>query len=393
MIKYNKIRYLLEQAETQSEIEVFNALDKFLKFYNDDTKVTDAVKKALSENPNSKDGLAFWRSVEKIIENISNVKGQTDESKKYISANKDAIAKNINELNSIASEHPAIYDAKFKDTFETILANPLYSGDITIPAPDVPEKPEETAASTEGETKPTGETPSTTPTAPPKSEYATGYTGVSIVDFLDQSGKPSDFASRKELATKMGIPEYRGTASQNLLMLNALRSGQKEIAVKPAEFYKAAPPPQIKFGGSKQTAYIDMGGGRYAPASEDQLGDPNVQLYVKNPTKGQGEYLKPNYVKVRREGEELRRQSKFGGVLGSLSNLAGDVGNTLAGKNREDRSTPRERQETARSYEDYPVVRPDKNYPTADRPPAKKQSKENKGVYMRNPQGVEEFFK
>ena len=381
MKKYSKIRYLLEQAEAQSEIEVFGKLNNLLKAYNG---MNDNDKKALSENPNSEDGLAFWGSIEKILDNVGKVKGQTDESQKYISTNKDAIAKNINELNSIASEHPEIYNANFKDTFETILANPLYSGDITIPAPDIPEKPEETAASTEGETKPTPEAP-----AKPTSTY----TGVSIVDYLDQSGKPSDFASRKELATKMGIPEYRGTASQNLLMLNALRGGQKEIAVKPAEFSKAAQPPQIKFGGSKQTAYIDMGGGKYAPASEDQLGDPNVQLYVKNPTKGQGEYLKPNYVKVRREGEELRRQSKFGGVLGSLSNLAGDVGNTLAGKNREDRSTPRERQETARSYEDYPVVRPDKNYPTADRPPAKKQSKENKGVYMRNPQGVEEFFK
>jgi hypothetical protein len=163
-----------------------------------------------------------------------------------------------------------------------------------------------------------------------------------------------------------------------------LKGGQKEIAVKPSEFYKAAQAPQIKFGGSKQSAYIDMGGGRYAPASDDQLGDPNVQLYVKNPKKGQGEYLKPNYVKVRREGDELRRQSQFGGVAGSLSNLFGDIGNTLAGKNREDQRSSTERQERVGSYEDYP---------TADRPPAKKQSKENKGVYERNPQGVEEFFK
>ena len=328
MIKYNKIRYLLEQAETQSEIEVFNALDKFLKFYNDDTKVTDAVKKALSENPNSKDGLAFWRSVEKIIENISNVKGQTDESKKYISANKDAIAKNINELNSIASEHPAIYDAKFKDTFETILANPLYSGDITIPAPDIPEKPEETAASTEGETKPTPEAP-----AKPTSTY----TGVSIVDYLDQSGKPSDFASRKELAAKMGIPNYTGTASQNLLMLNALRGGQKEIATQPAQ--KLQPEdkplssvPSIKFGDMKFPPYVDMGGGRYVRATPEQIADPNLQLYIQNPKKGAGEYNKANFVKVRREkgGQEIRRQSQFGGAVGSASNLLGDIGNTLS---------------------------------------------------------------
>jgi len=90
--------------------------------------------------------------------------------------------------------------------------------------------------------------------------------------------------------------------------------------------------PKIKFAGTDQAAYVDMGGGKYVPANEDQLADPNTQLYVKNPKKGQGESLKPNYVKVRREGNELRRQSQFGGALGSVSNLFGDIGNTLAGK-------------------------------------------------------------
>ena len=334
MIKYSKIRYLLEQAEAQSEIQVFDKLNNLVKVYNE---MPEAEKDALSENPNSEDGLEFWGSMKKILENILKVKGQTDESQKYISANKDTISKNINELNSIASEHPAIYDAKFKDTFENILANPLYSGDITIPAPDVPEKPEQTTASTEGGTKPTEETPSTTPTAPPKSEYATGYTGVSIVDFLDQSGKPSDFASRKELATKMGIPEYRGTASQNLLMLNALRGGQKEIATQPAQ--KLQPEdkpmtsvPSIKFGDMKFPPYVDMGGGRYVRATPEQIADPNLQLYIQNPKKGAGEYNKANFVKVRREkgGQEIRRQSQFGGAVGSASNLLGDIGNTLS---------------------------------------------------------------
>lgn len=329
MKKYSKIRYLLEQAEAQSEIQVFGKLDNLLKAYNG---MNDNDKKALSENPNSEDGLAFWGSVEKILDNVGKVKGQTDESQKYISTNKDAIAKNINELNSIASEHPAIYDAKFKDTFETILANPLYSGDITIPAPDVPEKPEETAASTEGETKPTGETP-----AKPTSTSTSTYTGVSIVDFLDQSGKPSDFASRKELATKMGIPEYKGTASQNLLMLNALRGGQTKVPIQPAQ--KLQPEdkpmssvPSIKFGDMKFPPYVDMGGGRYVRATPEQIADPNLQLYIQNPKKGAGEYNKANFVKVRREksGQEIRRQSQFGGAVGSASNLLGDIGNTLS---------------------------------------------------------------
>jgi hypothetical protein len=90
--------------------------------------------------------------------------------------------------------------------------------------------------------------------------------------------------------------------------------------------------PQVKFGSTGHTLYIDSGGGRFIPATEIQIKDPKIQLYVRNPKKGAGEHQKPNFVKVRREGNEVRRQSQFGGVLGSLSNLAGDIGNTLARK-------------------------------------------------------------
>jgi hypothetical protein len=134
-----------------------------------------------------------------------------------------------------------------------------------------------------------------------------------------------------------------------------------------------------------------MGGGRYAPASEDQLGDPKVQLYVKNPRKGQGEYLKPNYVKVRREGGELRKQSKFGGALGSFSNFLGDVGNTLAGK------------DIGASPNDASYTDTDTDYSQREleqrraRREASSEKNNNKGskqsTYQRNPQGAESFFK
>jgi hypothetical protein len=164
------------------------------------------------------------------------------------------------------------------------------------------------------------------------------YHGSSIVDYLEMNGKPSDFESREILAKKMGIPEYRGTASQNLLMLSTLKSGKTEVSPNEAGIAgKVETSPQIDFAGSKQNAYVDMGGGRYAPASENELGDPKVQLYIKNPKKGQGEYMKPNYIKIRREGSDLRPQSKFGGVLGSASNFLGDIGNTLSGKTRSNR--------------------------------------------------------
>ena len=60
------------------------------------------------------------------------------------------------------------------------------------------------------------------------------YTGYSIVDYLKSIGQASDFASRKKLAEQFGIKDYRGTADQNLKMLDMLRSGQTATQ-KPAQ--------------------------------------------------------------------------------------------------------------------------------------------------------------
>ena len=79
-------------------------------------------------------------------------------------------------------------------------------------------------------------------------------------------------------------------------------------------------------------AYVDMGGGKYRPAYQEELDNPNIQLYIPNPKKGASEYNKPNFVKVRREGSDIRPQSQFGGAAGSVSNFFGDIGRTLAGK-------------------------------------------------------------
>ena len=49
------------------------------------------------------------------------------------------------------------------------------------------------------------------------------YKGVSIVDGLNSVGYNSSYASRKELAGKLGIANYTGTAEQNTQMLNLLR--------------------------------------------------------------------------------------------------------------------------------------------------------------------------
>ena len=53
------------------------------------------------------------------------------------------------------------------------------------------------------------------------------YTGDSIVDYLKSIGQPSSFNHRKKLASKHGIKNYIGTASQNLQLLRILRDGAK----------------------------------------------------------------------------------------------------------------------------------------------------------------------
>lgn len=51
-----------------------------------------------------------------------------------------------------------------------------------------------------------------------------GYTGPSIVDYLDSIGQASDFGTRATLAKQYGIQNYTGTAEQNTQLLNTLRS-------------------------------------------------------------------------------------------------------------------------------------------------------------------------
>ena len=49
------------------------------------------------------------------------------------------------------------------------------------------------------------------------------YTGYSIVEGLNSVGYDSSYASRKELAQKLGISNYSGTAEQNLKMIELLK--------------------------------------------------------------------------------------------------------------------------------------------------------------------------
>ena len=59
------------------------------------------------------------------------------------------------------------------------------------------------------------------------------YTGNSIVDYLISINVNSSFNNRKRLAAQHGIKNYRGTASQNLELLDKLRNNEKPQVSKP----------------------------------------------------------------------------------------------------------------------------------------------------------------
>lgn len=291
-------------------------------------KLTDILKgmskdekTKLAEDPNGY-GVDFWNKTDAFLKDVNSYITNPDS----VLADEDAI---IKELQNELKKFPELYDNNFKSTFDRI-----------SPVVDVPDSKTEEPTKTEEKPK-AEETPK-----PSKEEYVKGYTGVSIVDFLNQSGKPSDKESRRKLAVEKGIvnrPEdYTGTTDQNTRLLNALRGGKvtsddgvevrKAELDKPYTVPKGGKGPTIRYGRMEYPAYVDMGGGKYRPAYQEELDNPNIQLYIPNPKKGAQEYGKPNYVKVRREGSDIRPQSQFGGALGSASNFLGDIGRTLAGK-------------------------------------------------------------
>lgn len=65
----------------------------------------------------------------------------------------------------------------------------------------------------------------------PQSSQGTPLTNPSVVDYLNSTGQPSDFAARKAMAEKLGIQGYSGTVEQNQQLLSASRG----IPVSPSE--------------------------------------------------------------------------------------------------------------------------------------------------------------
>lgn len=63
---------------------------------------------------------------------------------------------------------------------------------------------------------------------------ATTNTNVSIVDYLGSQGKASDYTSRAKMATEYGITGYKGTAEQNIQLLNKLKGAGTSTPVSTA---------------------------------------------------------------------------------------------------------------------------------------------------------------
>lgn len=76
-------------------------------------------------------------------------------------------------------------------------------------------------------TKPTPKPPVAKPVPKP------AHKEVSIVDYLSSRGVASSFAARSKLAAQYGIPNYKGSAEQNLGLIGRLQSGTTPSPSKP----------------------------------------------------------------------------------------------------------------------------------------------------------------
>lgn len=75
------------------------------------------------------------------------------------------------------------------------------------------------------------------PAKKPANKPGSDYKGNSVVDYLVSKKIDSSFNNRKKLATKYGIKNYTGTASQNTQLLNKLKGGKSTGTSKPKANY------------------------------------------------------------------------------------------------------------------------------------------------------------
>jgi hypothetical protein len=98
---------------------------------------------------------------------------------------------------------------------------------------------------------------STANVAPTPVARTIDYSGVSIVDLLKSAGKASDYNSRKELAAKLGIDNYYGSAKQNLDLIKKVTTNAAVL-----DDYQSAMPSRSNASGSSSR--------RQAPSTSQQ---------------------------------------------------------------------------------------------------------------------------
>lgn len=98
-----------------------------------------------------------------------------------------------------------------------------------------------------------------TKTTPKKKTSSSGF--VSIVDYLNSVGEDSSFANRKKLAEKHGIRNYKGTAEQNLKLLDLLKksktSTKKSTTKKSSSKSSSSKKKTTTKGDMKTTSLVD----------------------------------------------------------------------------------------------------------------------------------------
>ena len=97
-------------------------------------------------------------------------------------------------------------------------------------------------------------TPKPAPSKPSKPATPSKPSGGSIVDYLNSQGKDSSFSARKKLANQYGIKNYKGTAKQNIDLLNKLKSGSKPTTSKPSTSTKNV----TNYKGSSIVDYLNL---------------------------------------------------------------------------------------------------------------------------------------
>ena len=145
---------------------------------------------------------------------------------------------------------------------------------------------------------------SNTSTYTPTPVVSSGYTGNSIVDYLDSTGVDSSYSARATLAANNGITNYTGTAAQNTALLNKLRTSTTTTSTNKnaleaftngtTNFYNQ----DVASGGTINTTdkYIQ------SPTNPTaSIKNPNyvntTDEYIQSPTNATASIKNPNYIK------------------------------------------------------------------------------------------------